>query len=362
MNPDRALIADFSLALINRTGAYYACRDLVAASADFVGSKRFWRFRLSGEPSGLIRKCLAKAMLAELKLRAAGLPLGRGTPSPRRGRVLFLDPLYVLFSGVSPRDIVLCHDVGPLTMPALFDRRTVQLYQAAYSRIAQARPGIVLVSAFSRDQFTSLFGSDFRFLDVIPLYTRAASTDGLVERPEAVARPFLLTVGALERRKNFERSIEAYVQSGLVDEGVDYLICGPRGYGSAALETLIADTPGVRWLGYLKDSEVRWMYRNACGFVLPSLLEGFGLPALEAATNGLVPIVSNEGALVEAVNDGALMVNPRSVPQISSAMRQLVRMSGDEKNRRLARLHAHADAMSFERFAMSWRTLLRRET
>ena len=58
--------------------------------------------------------------------------------------------------------------------------------------------------------------------------------------------------------------------------------------------------------------------------VLPSLEEGFGIPALEAMTIGLPVIASNRGALPEVVGDAGILVEPEDVRALAAAIEQLV--------------------------------------
>lgn len=353
--------ADFSLALINRTGAYYVCRDIVERLNTFFPAVRYWRLTLKQEPQGLARKLLGRAMLAEIGWLNGSEALLRSRKS-RAGDLptLFLDPLYVLRTDLQARDIVLCHDVGPLTHRNLFDAGTTAMYERAYDAIKRAKPGMVFVSEASREGFTNLFGWDFRFLDVIPLYVRKEVAGGSEQAPPGVIKPFLLTVGGLEVRKNHRRIIKAFAASGLRERAYSYVFCGPRGNSAEAVYKQAAETSGVHGFGYLSDPELRWLYNNAAGFVLPSLLEGFGLPPLEAAQRGLVSVVSREGAQREAVGEGAILVDPTSVDDIAGGMRQLVDMPQEERQRRLNLARAHADELSQERYLERWSELLSR--
>ena len=139
--------------MINRTGAYYVCRDVVQNLKPYFPAVRYWRSFLNQEPQGLRRKLLGRAMLYELS-RLGGLG---ALPRPRRSRAgdlptLYLDPLYVLRTRLEPRDIVLCHDVGPLTHRDLFDPGTTAMYERAYAAIKEAKPGVVFVSEASRTE------------------------------------------------------------------------------------------------------------------------------------------------------------------------------------------------------------------
>jgi glycosyltransferase involved in cell wall biosynthesis len=352
-------LADFSLALINRTGAYHVARDVVERLDHFFPAVRYWRLHLKREPQGIRRKLLGRAMLYELGALDGDAPLPRARGS-RAGDLptLFLDPLYVLRTRLEARDIVLCHDVGPITHPELFDAATSAMYARAYEDVRHAGPGMVFVSEASRDAFVSLYGDDFRFLKVIPLYVRPALDGGEERAPPGVKRPFLLTVGALEKRKNHARILEAFAASGLRERGFSYVFCGPRGNHAREVQALAEATDAVHGFGFLSDAELRWLYNNASGFVLPSLLEGFGLPPLEAAQRGLVSVVSDEGAQREAVGARAILVDPTDVAGIASGMRRLVDMPADERAERLAHARTHAEALTQERYLRSWSDLL----
>lgn len=352
-------VADFSLALINRTGAYYVCRDVVERLHHFFPAIRYWRLCLKREPQGLVRKLLGRAMLYEFLLFKTMRFFGRQRHSgDSADPTLYFDPLYVLRTRLARKDIVLCHDVGPITHTELFDTATSDLYRRAYEMIRAAKPGVVFVSEASRDAFISLYGNDFRFLKVIPLYVRAAMNNGEMKAPLGVKTPFLLTVGALEVRKNHRRIISAFEKSGLRERGYSYVFCGPRGNNAEEVYALAEKTENVHGFGYLSDAEIRWLYRNASGFVLPSLLEGFGLPALEAAKHGLISVVSHEGAQKEAVGDGGILVDALSVDSIAGGMRRLVDMPAVEKQARLALIRQHADRLSYDRYISEWSELL----
>src|SRR5215475_4209599 len=92
-------------------------------------------------------------------------------------------------------------------------------------------------------------------------------------------------------QREYRRTIEAFARSMLYDRGYFYRLCGLRGNSAREVKALAHSTPGVYALGYRNDAELRWLYRNAAGFALPSLLEGFGLPAAEAGRHGLVSVI-----------------------------------------------------------------------
>lgn len=349
-------LGDFSLALINRTGAYYICRDIVNELPEQFAAIRYWRMLGNQEPSWFVRKAFGKAMLTEL----GSLRTYTKGSRKRLGEfpVLYFDPLYVLNSDLDERDIVLCHDVGPITHTDLFPPETTGNYTEAYNLMRARKPGMVFVSEASKNAFIELYGDDFRFLKVIPLYVRTELIEGPAVPPADIKTPFFLTVGALEVRKNHRRIFEAFTKSGLREEGYSYVYCGPRGNSAKEVKALGRETEGVINYGYLKDEELRWLYRNATAFILPSLLEGFGVPPLEAALHGLVSVVSKHGAQREAVGDTGILVDEMSVEDIARGMREAAAMSEEEKHERALRAEEYARMLSKERFVESWRRLL----
>ncbi|WP_394885650.1 glycosyltransferase (plasmid) [Mesorhizobium sp. AaZ16] len=349
---------DNSLSILNRTGAYHIAKDLCREFVPERARVRYWRLG-SRVPEGLVRKIVARLMVLEMRwLKDSGSCLIGGRADDGSVRV-FLDPLYVLRSELAERDIVLCHDVGPLTHGFLYDPGTVKNYRAAYEKIRRQGPGVVFVSDWSRGNFISLYGSGFRFLETIPLYVRTELFDGPLEVLPAVDGPFFLTVGAFETRKNQIAALEAYRKGGFHAQGVKYVLCGPRGDGHLQIMEFAKSVPGVVMPGYVPDSQLRWLYAHAEAFVLPSLLEGFGMPALEAAYMGLLPIVSAGSALVEAVQGVCTQVSPNDPKAITWAMRQALSRCPCEKAETGRLLREVASRASKERFLQRWSDLLR---
>lgn len=354
--PVGSILVDNSLSILNRTGAYYIAKDLCREFVTDRAQIRYWRLG-SFAPEGFVRKVVARLMMLEVNWLGDRETLLIRDDADRNGFRLFLDPLYVLRSRLTEHDIVLCHDVGPLTHPDLYDGRTVRNYRIAYEKMRRIRPGVVFVSDFSKSQFVSLFGSDFRFLRTIPLYLRTELFDGPAEAVAGLEKPFFLTVGAFETRKNQRAALAAFRDGGFHEQGVEYVLCGSRGDGYEEISALAHSVPGVRLMGYVPDSQLRWLYTNAEAFVLPSLLEGFGVPALEAAYMGLLPIVTSGSALVEAVGGVCAEVRPDS-PSIAGAMQKVLARSEADKAETSRLLRKMASTATKELFLQRWRETL----
>src|SRR5581483_3701226 len=80
----------------------------------------------------------------------------------------------------------------------------------------------------------------------------------------------------------------------------------------------------VCFLGPRPTSEVASLYRGAIALIFPSLLEGFGLPILEAMACGTPVITSNRSSMAEVAGDAAVLVDPEDVESIAAAISQLM--------------------------------------
>ncbi|HEX8255762.1 MAG TPA: glycosyltransferase family 1 protein [Thermoanaerobaculia bacterium] len=80
---------------------------------------------------------------------------------------------------------------------------------------------------------------------------------------------------------------------------------------------------GVERRGFVSDEALAELYANALALVMPSLEEGFGLPAAEAMAHGTAVITSNDAALVEITGDAALHVDARDAGALAAAMQRV---------------------------------------
>ena len=135
---------------------------------------------------------------------------------------------------------------------------------------------------------------------------------------------YFLFVGTLQPRKNLESILSAY--EALPEEirsRRQLVIAGQAGWGSEALVARLRALQGggrCCWLQYVPANELRALYQNARVFVFPSLSEGFGIPVLEAFASRVPVVTSNVSSLPEVAGDAAVLVDPRSVSELSEAM------------------------------------------
>jgi glycosyltransferase involved in cell wall biosynthesis len=140
-------------------------------------------------------------------------------------------------------------------------------------------------------------------------------------------RPYILSVGTVQPRKNYSRLIQAVWQLRSQGYDLDLVISGGRGW----LEDAIYETiktynmqEHVHMIGYADDADLPALYSGAVCVALPSLYEGFGLPVLEAMACGTPVVTSNVSSLPEVAGDAAVLVDPYDVEAIAHAIQTVV--------------------------------------
>jgi glycosyltransferase involved in cell wall biosynthesis len=175
----------------------------------------------------------------------------------------------------------------------------------------------------------------------------------------------ILFLGTLEPRKNVAGLLRAYERVRTMrPDAPALLLAGPAVEQSAAVVETASRMPGVQLLGYVHDEQRQRLYRAASMLVLPSLHEGFGLPALEAMTIGVPVIAARRGALPEVVGDAGILVDPLDEGGLANAIECVLA----DPNRRRAMAEAGVRrsrqfswAISAERLLEAYRsTLVRR--
>jgi glycosyltransferase involved in cell wall biosynthesis len=142
---------------------------------------------------------------------------------------------------------------------------------------------------------------------------------------------YLLGVNRAERRKNLPHLVRAFVQMirETTADAANLVLVGDHDWDPAALFSTPHDRDIARsrivLTGQVLDQDFAAIYSGARAFVFPSLLEGFGLPALEAMQCGTPVITSNRSSLPEVVGDAAILVDPTDADALSAAMLNVLR-------------------------------------
>jgi alpha-1,3-rhamnosyl/mannosyltransferase len=260
------------------------------------------------------------------------------------GATGFFSPYYKAPLFAPCPTIVTVHDLIPLRFPAYTRgpwRPYAAIFRAWAALLARRAAAIITDSAHSRTDLLDVLGVPPERVHVIPL---AVGEEFRPDRsPEAVdsaaarygvSRPYLLAVGNFLPHKNLPRLVEAYAALPEPLRGRTALVLAgtPAGHGPARpVDPAALARPGVLLPGFIALEDLPLLYVGATALVCPSLVEGFGLPVLEAMACGTPVVCARAGALPEVAGDAALYVEPMDVAGITAGLRRVLE---DERLRR----------------------------
>ena len=151
----------------------------------------------------------------------------------------------------------------------------------------------------------------------------------------AITKPYILFVGVWRQYKNLPRAAAAFdILRQRYGHDLQLALAGKIDpfYPEIEREVMSAkQAADIRALGYVSDTELVALYRHASLFVLPSLIEGFGLIGAEAQSAGVPVAASDIPVLREVLGAGALYFDPRNVEDMAAKMNVIL---SDEKLRR----------------------------
>ena len=218
------------------------------------------------------------------------------------------------------------HDLAFLRLPDTVQRETLDDLRRHLPGALHAADALIAVSGATAADLGALAGVTPRRIHVVhegvdPAF---AVSDG--PQPAGLPSRYLLFVSTLEPRKNVVNLLEAFALAAAEGYPGDLVLVGRWGWRTGAAQEALERSPvrgRIRHLDYLDRSALSSVMRRAEALVFPSLLEGFGLPVVEAMACGIPVIVSRATSLPEVAGDAALYVDPSSPADIAAAVMRL---------------------------------------
>ncbi len=280
---------------------------------------------------------------------------------------VFLSPTHYLpqFCPTGVKKICTIFDLSFLRFPEMFSKKDLWQLKNGTSFSAKNADHIITISNSSRKDILEQYGVPKEKISVIyPGYDKERfqvsgnrlQTEGIRSKYK-IGENFIIYIGTIQPRKNLIRLIEAFAR---IEGELQLVIVGKAGgkdQGGWKFEEILA-TPKqlgiedrVKFLGFVPTDELNDLLSGSLAFVLPSLWEGFGIPAVEAMASGVPVIVSNVSALPEVVGSAGLLVDPYSVDQIEQAIRAIV------SDKKLRQKYSKAGLLQAQKF--SWKKAAR---
>ena len=256
---------------------------------------------------------------------------------------MFISPPDVLFipAHVFPiihpkKTIMTVHDIAAIKFPESYNwfERWYSLWSA--KRALKKLWKIIVPSEFAKKEL-SVFGDQTSIsVEVVKhgfdkRYKVISDEDKInsVLQKYKINKPFIMTVGRLEEKKNTVRIIKAFNM--LKDRNSNLqlrlLLVGNPGHGYKKVEQAMQNSPyknDIMQPGWVGEKDLPYIMNAAEVFVFPSLYEGFGLPVLEAFACGTPTVVSKDSSLEEVSEGASVLVDPQSVEEICNGVLNLL--------------------------------------
>lgn len=218
------------------------------------------------------------------------------------------------------------HDLVPLRLPytTLNDKG---LYYSQVQDAVDTSNLIFCVSQNTADDLMNIFSVPAE--KIVVTYQPATLDSRALSEQEIVSNlniynlnlnDYLLFVSAIEPKKNLRRLIKAYLS---LDTNLPLVVVGKKAWlAEEELKGIEADN--IHFIGYASYEELTALYQGARCLIVPSLYEGFGLPIVEAMSQGCPVISSNTSCLPEIAGDAALYVDPYDIQDIAAKIQNLL--------------------------------------
>jgi glycosyltransferase involved in cell wall biosynthesis len=224
--------------------------------------------------------------------------------------------------------VVTVHDLFFIGYPGRRQPLMDALHTAAARLYARRARAVIADSEHSARAVVQRLGIGRGRITVVPVAVGAEflpSPLGQQTRARyGVGGAYVLYVGSFMPHKNLGRLLRAWAAlPGALRASHRLVLAGDGDPGRAGLHALASSlgiTASVVFPGRIDDADLPSLYSGASVLVLPSLEEGFGLPAVEAMACGTPVIVSDGGALPEVTAGAAVVVDADKEEAIASAI------------------------------------------
>jgi glycosyltransferase involved in cell wall biosynthesis len=285
------------------------------------------------------------------------------------GADVFYSPDFALPPLLRARAAVTVHDLSFLTHPETH-YPPLRAYLSRVVPRSIGRADLVLAdSQQTKDDLVRFLGAPAEKVEVVlsaadPGFRRVQdpARTAAVLRRWGIDRPFLISVGTIQPRKNLPVAFDALRR--LREGGRDLLLVHvgrPGWLYEPVFEALEKSgvRDAVRILEGVDDPDLAALYGATVALVFPSLYEGFGIPCLEAMACGAPVIASHAGSLAEVVAGDAIVVDPHDAPAIAAGVFRLLD-DAPFRDDLIRRGYARAGAFSWEDSGLRLRQLLAR--
>lgn len=204
-----------------------------------------------------------------------------------------------------------------------------------FKRVAQENDHIIAISKFTKNELQAFTPVPDEKISVI--YESSDVSDIAPKKYQLPFKKYLLYVGQQSDYKNIKRLGDAHQILLAKYPDLGLVLVGKKNASTLTNEAYFnsRNYKNILFTGYVDDNNLSWLFTNAQAYVFPSLMEGFGLPGLEAMGHGTPVASSNATCLPEVYGQAAHYFNPLDTSDMADAIDQV--LSNDKLRIRLAK-------------------------
>lgn len=269
---------------------------------------------------------------------------------PRRAKKDGCDVLLSLYQSATVvpgkmKHVMLVHDIIPRLFPEYLGNARKRKYQDLIETAIAKADAIVTVSAKTKNDLVSHLGIGAKkitvsSIDVDPIFKKPVAVKRCAEvmKKYGLQPGYVYLGGGLEKRKNAEAFLRAYKRLVTMHKKEKFVPIIPKlvisGKLMPQLAPLIVDVEKLvkelnlstrtKIIGFVPQEDLPALYAEAGVFVFPSLYEGFGLPVLEAMSQGTPVMTSKTTSLPEVGGDAVAYCDPESIEDMAETLKRLL--------------------------------------
>jgi len=269
-------------------------------------------------------------------------------------------PFSLLGRGLPCNSVVTIHDLMWLEAPNLVDARPLvhsvraRFYRTGMREALRSATRLIAVSRATADRIHAVSPESSRRVRVVhnaagPAFVAATDLDETQRRAALLVgsdAPYYLVVGKNEPYKDHQLVLQAFAREARERELLILVQRTRSGAGLSRLAQQLGIAHRLRWLPTLSEAELVTVVQGARALLQPSLVEGFGIPVLEAMAAGCPVIASDTPALVEVLGGAGLHAKVGDAAGLAAAINRL--RSGSLRDELRARGLERARAFSWD--------------